>query len=96
MNTRIVVFIFTLAGMLITAVGAWVTAQAVIIDQHQAVGLGVPRLKGDVPQEILASGPVQALLAQSLAAAFGLRFIFFGSLLQALAIIISFFSGQIV
>ena len=96
MHTRIVAFIFALAGVLVTAIGAWITAQAVIIDQHQAIGLGVPRLKGDVPQEILASGPVQALLAQSLAASFGLRFIVIGSLLQALAIVISFFSCQIV
>jgi hypothetical protein len=38
MSTRTVVFIFTLAGVLITAVGAWITAQTVIIDPHQAVG----------------------------------------------------------
>ncbi len=96
MFARIIELIFMLAGVLMTAVGAWITAQAGIIYQHQAVGLGAPRLKGDVPQEILASGSAQALLAQSLAASFGLRFIFFGSLLQALAIIISFLSGQIV
>ena len=37
MHTRIVAFIFALAGVLVTAIGAWITAQAVIIDQHMGL-----------------------------------------------------------
>jgi hypothetical protein len=46
MKIRIAIFGLTLLGLAVTAIGAVITAHAVILNEQQAVEIGAPRWSG--------------------------------------------------
>lgn len=74
--------LFTGIGLLLTLIGAWIAAHAVILKQAEAIEVGVGVWVGDTVEENLGLPQVQNLLAGSRGARRGLIFIFLGTLLQ--------------
>ena len=80
--------ILTGLGLAITLVGAWITARAVILNDDDAIGVGLARFSGKTREENLQLPMVQNLLASSRGARRGLLFIAGGTALQLVPIIV--------
>lgn len=78
--------ILTGLGLVITLIGAWITARAVILKEADALDTGVSRLAGETDEENLGMPMVQNLLASSRGARRGLLFIAGGTALQIVPI----------
>lgn len=74
--------ILTGLGLVITLVGAWITARAVILKEDDAINIGLARFSGETREENLDLPMVQNLLASSRGARRGLLFIAGGTALQ--------------
>ena len=57
--------ILTGLGLVITLVGAWITARAVILQEADAIDIGVGAWAGETDEENLKMPMVQNLLASS-------------------------------
>lgn len=75
--------LFSFAGLVLTMIGAWRTANAVILREDDAIRIGLPRFASEERSENLKMPMVQNLLASSRGARVGLLFIVTGTLLQA-------------
>jgi len=84
--------ILTGSGLTITLVGAWITARAVILQEADAIKIGVSRISGKDPEQNLPLPMVQNLLASSRGAQRGLLLIAGGTALQIVPIGIRLFS----
>jgi len=80
-----------LVGLLLTLVGAVVTAWAVILRPADAIRIGVPRWAGDNDEENLKLPLVQNLLASSRWAKRGLICISGGTVFQMVPILLRLF-----
>jgi hypothetical protein len=74
-------------GLLLTFIGAAITAKAVILTEDDAIRIGVSRFAGETREQNLALPTVQNLLASSRAARTGLLTIVVGTGLQLAPII---------
>ncbi|EAQ26709.1 hypothetical protein [Roseovarius sp. 217] len=74
--------ILTGLGLVITLIGAWITARAVILKEDDAINIGLARFSGETREENLGLPMVQNLLASSRGARRGLLFIAGGTALQ--------------
>jgi hypothetical protein len=75
--------VVTLAGLGLTATGAFFAARAVWLTDREAVDIGVSRFAGTY-EENLALPAVRALLRQSHGASFGFWLIVGGTAMQAI------------
>ncbi|MBO1024728.1 hypothetical protein IPU75_08360 [Ochrobactrum sp. SD129] len=82
--------LLTLTGMVLTAIGAWRAASAVILKEDDAITIGVARYSGENREENLKLPAVQNLLRSSKGAQWGFRLIAGGTVLQILPIIAGF------
>ena len=73
-------------GLLLTLIGAWITAHAVILKQTDAIAIGIPRIAWNTDAENLTLPAVQNLIASSRAARRGLVLIAVGTGLQLLPV----------
>lgn len=80
--------LFALAGLLITLVGAGVTARAVILWEGDALAIGLPRFASEDREENLEMPMVRNLLWSSRAAKWGLTMVAMGTFLQVLPIVL--------
>lgn len=90
--------IFTLCGLLVSLIGAGVTANAVILQQDDAIEIGLSRLGGSAREENLRLPMVRNLLWSSRAAMWGLTMVAGGIALQSVPIIerlVGMGSGQL-
>jgi hypothetical protein len=85
MSIALVCLLLTVFGLLLTAVGAWTAARAVIIAPGQAVNIGISRHAATTFEANLKNPVVQVLLRQSRLAQWGLYMILIGSVLQLTA-----------
>jgi len=79
--------LFTLVGMILTAIGAWRAASAVILKEDDAITIGVARYSGETREDNLKLPAVQNLLRSSKGAQWGFLLIAGGTVLQILPII---------
>ncbi|MBB3986204.1 hypothetical protein GGQ68_002542 [Sagittula marina] len=79
--------LITLAGLLLTLVGAGVTAKAVILREDDAIKIGLSRYSGGTKEGNLKLPMVQNLLWSSKAAKWGLVTVGVGTLLQAVPVL---------
>lgn len=79
--------VFALCGLLMTLIGAAVTARAVILREDDAIAVGITRIASSNREENLRLPMVQNLLWSSRAAMWGLIIVVLGTALQALPII---------
>tara|TARA_R110002124_G_scaffold68177_1_gene184795 strand:+ start:629 stop:916 length:288 start_codon:yes stop_codon:yes gene_type:complete len=84
--------ILTGLGLVITLVGAWITARAVILQEADAIDIGVGAWAGETDEENLKMPMVQNLLASSRGARRGLFFIAGGTALQIVPIVVRLIS----
>jgi hypothetical protein len=75
--------LFALAGLLLTLIGAVLTARSVILSEDQALHIGVARYVSGKRDQDLQLPAVQNLLGASRGAQRGLCLIAVGTLLQA-------------
>lgn len=80
--------LFSLAGLLVTLIGAGVTARAVILREDDALAIGLPRYASQDRAENLKMPMVRNLLWSSRAAKWGLIMVGVGTSLQALPIFV--------
>ena len=86
--SEIVGDLLALCGLLVTLVGAGVTARAVILREDDAINIGVSRFAGSTREENLRLPMVQNLLWSSRAAMWGLIMVAGGTALQSGPIIV--------
>lgn len=80
--------ISALCGLLLTLIGAGVTAKAVILREDDAINIGVSRWSGGTREENLQLPTVKNLLWSSRAAMWGLIMVAAGTALQAVPILL--------
>jgi len=85
---KLLALVVTLAGLGLTATGAFVAARTVWLTEREAVDIGVSRTAGTY-KENLALPAVRALIRQSHGASFGFRMIVAGTAMQAIGSAIS-------
>ena len=78
---------FALGGLMLTLVGAGVTAKAVILREDDAIKIGLSRMGGANREENLRLPMVQNLLWSSRAAMCGLIMVAVGTALQSVPIV---------
>lgn len=85
----------TVAGLLLTVVGACVAAWGVLLSPRQAAEIGAARYGSPNWEENLKLPMPQALLRQSRLAAWGLSIIAVGTLLQVAATLAPLITGPV-
>ena len=78
--------ILTVLGLAVTLAGAWITAQAVILKEADAINVGTTRIMSNKLFERQSNPMVQNLLASSRGARRGLLFMAGGTALQIVPI----------
>ncbi|MDZ4391987.1 hypothetical protein [Cypionkella sp.] len=84
--TEVLSDIFTFFGLLLTLIGALITARAVILKEDDAIDIGLSRFSSENRDENLSLPMVQNLLASSRGARRGLIVIMIGTALQLIPI----------
>ena len=78
--------LLTILGLLMTALGAWIAARAVILRPEDAVHIGLSRYSSGDLEKDLRLPAVQNLLKSSRSARKGLLFVLFGTVFQIVPI----------